>query len=304
MIKTLTIITIFVFLNFFLSPKILAQENISIKQMVRVSPIIIKINLSPSTTQNYKIKIENLLDTPLPLRASIEGFDASDEEYGITTNQYTTSPLINWIILSEKDAILPAKTARDFNLQVAIPDKIPMGGYYAMIFFTPIFPGVPVDSKIGVLALANIGIQEEKNNGEIATFNFSKKVYEKNPIQTSIRVKNTSFNYFTAKPFLTIRPLFGSVNNEKTYELEEKTILPGKIRRWQKNFDLENPYGGICTAKLAVSLEKGDFIYRQNYFICFPVRKAILLIFLALLVMYILVERKKVFKALKILVRG
>ena len=300
--KLLTSISLLTLIIFIFPISASAEEKPTLKQMIRVSPVILKVKLEPGTTQNYQIKVENLLDTPLPLKASVEGFDASDEEYGVTvSDQPKASPLMDWINLDEKDAILPAKTERDFNIKIAVPSSVPIGGYYAMIFFTPVFPNVPVSSKIGVLALANIGVQEQKNQAEIATFNFDKTLYEKGSIQTTIRVKNTSLNYFTAKPTLTIKPLFG---DEKTFELEEKTILPGKIRRWQRAFDLGNLYGGIYTAKLAVSLENGDYIYSTTHFIGFPVKKALLAIVGIGMLVYVLFNRKKVFKALKIVIRG
>jgi hypothetical protein len=302
MIKLLTSISILALIILSFPVSVNAQEKPTVKQMIRVSPVILKIKLEPGTTQNYQIKVENLLDTPIPLKATVEGFDASDEEYGVTIAEQTlSSPLMNWISIDEKDAILPAKTARDFNIKIAVPDKVPIGGYYAMIFFTPIFPGVPVGSKIGVLALANIGVQEQKNQAEIATFNFDNALYEKGPIQTTIRVKNTSLNYFTAKPTLTIKPLFGQ---DLTFELEEKTILPGKIRRWQKTFDLSNLYGGIYTAKLAVSLENGDYIYSTIHFIGFPVKKLGAVLLFLIVSSYLLIHRKRVKKALQLLVRG
>lgn len=299
MLKLLTSISILALVTFLSPIPANAQEKFTPKQMIRVSPVILKVKLEPGTTQNYQIKVENLLDAPMPLKASAEGFDASDEEYGVTVlDQPQASPLMDWISLDEKDAILPARTSRDFNIKIAVPGKVPIGGYYAMIFFTPVFPNVPVSSKIGVLALANIGVQE-KNKAEIVTFDFDKALFEKGPIQTTIRVKNTSLNYFTAKPSLTIKPLFGQ---ELTFELEEKTILPGKIRRWQRAFDLGNLYGGIYTAKLSVSLGNGDYIYSTARFLGFPVKKALATTLIVAMLLYVLRYRKRVIKALRELI--
>ncbi len=302
MIKLLTIISVLTLLNLSFPILVSAQEKPNVKQMIRVSPVILKVSLEPGTEQNYKIKVDNLLDTPLPLKASVEGFDASDEEYGVTvSDQSIASPLMDWISLDEKDAILPALTSRDFNIKIAVPSSVPIGGYYAMIFFTPIFPGVPVSSKIGVLALANIAVAEQKNQADIVTFNFDKVLYEKSPLLTTIRVKNTSLNYFTAKPTLTIKPLFGQ---DLTFELEDKTILPGKIRRWQRAFDLGNLYGGIYTATLSVSLENGDYIYSTTHFIGFPVKKLGLSLLFLIVSSYLLIHRKRVKKAVRLLFKG
>lgn len=301
MVKLLISISILILVIFLFPMPTSAQEKLDPKQMIRVSPVILKVKLEPGTTQNYQVKVENLLNTPMPLKASVEGFDASDEEYGVTvSDQLQASPLTSWISLDEKDAILPAQTARDFNIKIAVPSSVPIGGYYAMIFFTPVFPNVPVSSKIGVLALANIGVQE-KNKAEIVTFSFDKALYEKGAIKTTIRVKNTGLNFFTAKPTLTIKPLFGE---EKTFELEEKTILPGKVRRWQRSFDLENLYGGIYTAKLSVSLEQGNYIYSTTHFVGFPAKKLVLVLVILSLSVYSLIYRKRVRKALQLLMKG
>ncbi len=84
--------------------------------MIRVSPALMKLTLSPGTTQVTRITVENLLQVPMPLRVSVEGFDANDEEDGIVTNTTAVpSPLINWISLDTKEAIIPAGKKRTFH---------------------------------------------------------------------------------------------------------------------------------------------------------------------------------------------
>jgi len=276
-----------------------AQGNTT--RIMRISPIVLKVILDPGTKQTYKIKVENLLDTPLPVRVSVEGFDTSDEEGGIRTSNQEISPLANWIKLNTSDAIIPAKNTYDFEAEILVPEKVPIGGYFAMIFFSPRLPSKTVVAKVGVVMLANIGVAfDQKNNGKITQFSFDKNLYQKSPVSTTIRVKNTSLNYFTAKPTLKIKPLFGT---EQTFELEEKTILPGKTRRWEKVYPLRNLYHAIYKADLAVSLEKGDFIYSQTYFFGFPLTKAAVVILTIGLIIYGLVFRKRVAKALRLLLQ-
>lgn len=277
-----------------------AQGNTT--QIMRISPIVLKVILDPGTKQTYKIKVENLLDTPLPIRVSNEGFDASDEGGGIRNSNQEISSLANWIRLSTSDVIIPAQNTHEFEAEVLVPEKVPVGGYFAMIFFSPVLPSKTVAAKVGVVLLANIGVPfDKKNNGEITQFSFDKKLFEQSPVSTTIRIKNTSLNYFSAKPTLTIKALFGQ---DRVFELEEKTILPGKVRRWQKSYDLGKLYHGIYRTQLAVSLEKGDFIYSQTYFFGFPLTKAVVVILSAGLIMYGLLFRKRVAKALRLLLKG
>ena len=236
------------------------------------------------------------------MRVAVEGFDASDEEGGIRTSNQEVSPLANWIKLNTSDVIIPAKNTYDFEAEILVPKKVPIGGYFAMIFFSPVVPSKTVAAKVGVVMLANIGVAfDQKNNGEIVKFSFDKKLYQQSPVSAIIRVKNTSLNYFTAKPFLSIKPLFG---NSQIFELEEKTILPGKTRRWEKVYSLRNLYHGLYKADLAVSLEKGDFIYSQTYFFGFPLYSAAAAILTIGIIIYGLVFRKRVAKALRLLMKG
>lgn len=278
----------------------MAQENTT--QILRISPIVLKVVLSPGTTQTHTINVENLLDTPLPIRVSVEGFDTPDEEGGIRSSDGGVAPLTSWITLGTSDALVPAKQTHAFEARVLVPKTVPLGGYGAMIFFSPLLPSNTVTAKVGVVILANVGVPiDNKNNGKIVQFSFDKHLYQQNPVLTTIRVKNTSLNYFSAKPTLTINPLFGEA---RIFELEEKTILPGKTRRWEKSYDLGKLYHGFYKAQLAVSLEKGDFIYSETYFLGFPLTKAVVVMLSAGLIIYSLLFRKRLFKALRLLLGG
>jgi len=243
----------------------------------------------------------------MPLKASAEGFDSSDEENGIKINDETaTSPLVDWITISDPDSIIPPKSSRAFSIDVAIPEKVDLGGYYAVIFFTPVLTNINLDNqnqvsaRIGVLALANIGIQDEKNKSEILNFDFDQKLYQKNPLNLTVRIKNTSLNFFSATPLLSVKPLFGKA---ETFYFAEKTILPGKVRRWNQSISLKNLSGGIYTAKLSVSTEKGNYIYSNTYIFGFPVKKFILYSIPIIIVLYSLVYRKRVIKAINLLLK-
>jgi hypothetical protein len=283
-----------------LSPgRVFAQTNTS--QILRISPIVLKVLLDPGTTQTQTITVENLLDTPLPIRISVEGFDAPGEEGGIQTSSQA-APLTSWISLDTSEALVPAKRTRAFEARVVVPATVPIGGYGAMIFFSPVLPGKTVAAKIGVVVLANVGVAfDKKNTGDITEFRFDKQLYQEGPVKATIRVKNTSLNYFTAKPSLTIKPLFGE---EKIFELEEKTILPGKTRRWQKPLDVGNLRGVIYQAHLRVSLEQGDSVSAAQTFYGLPFTKIMLSALAVAITLYGIVFRGRAIKALRLLIKG
>jgi len=275
-----------------------AQDSSQLTSLLRISPVILKLQIKPGSKQVYSIKVDNLASIPVPVQASIEGFDPSDEDSGVevSSNTNTVSPLSSWMALDHTDTIIPARSSDKFFVRISIPQTVPLGGYYAMIYFTPLTPGLSIGSKIGVITLANIGVEDSlKKRGDILEFSFDKPVYESNPVGVHIRVKNISLNYFTAKPTLSITPLLGKTQR---LDLEEKVILPDKIRSWKPVFTIQNYKWGVYNIKLSVSLEQGLFVEESKYIIVFPVRQSILLLILILLLLFIISKRKNMKRAI------
>src|SRR4051812_17494506 len=100
---TLLIVTLSLIFLFY-PANIYAKDS---DQVVRASPVILNLSLSPGKVTTIPLSLENLTDNPLPLRVSVEGFDSSDEEYGVTTTTPTeVSPLVHWITVDPAETIL------------------------------------------------------------------------------------------------------------------------------------------------------------------------------------------------------
>ncbi len=294
-----------VFFSLFIIFLLIIFPKATYAETLRISPVVLKIGLSPGKTTEQNITIDNLLNVPLPIKATVEGFDASDEENGIkVTNEVVTSPLTSWMKLDTEDAIIPALSSQVFKATITVPSEVPLGGYYAVIFFTPIISPLDqsnnnqIGAKIGALALANIGVTNKNNEAEIPNFDFNKSFYQTDSPKVILRVKNTSLNFFTAKPQIKIKPLFGQ---EQIIDWEEKTLLPGKVRRWEKTIDLQNHYGFLYQASLQVSLENGQYATAQKIFFGFPFQQTALYIIFALILLYSLFHLKRIKKAVKLL---
>ncbi len=278
-----------------------AAEKSTIKPFIRVSPVILNIILSPGKTYQYDIKVGNLLNSPLPLRAALDNFEPSDEDAG---GKIETSPLLSWITYDPKDMIIPAGEEKIIHLSVSIPKTVPIGGYYATFFLEPVLPfqearqTPSVQAKIAVLLLANIGVPGLSHQAEITDFSFEKFIYKKNPLDVTFRVKNLSLYHFSAKPFVTIKPLFGA---EKKFEIEEKIVLPGKLRTWKKQLELSDYWHGLYTATLAVSTGNGHQIKRTAYFIGFPFGTGSILVVLLILIVFLGRKRKNLRQFVKTL---
>lgn len=270
--------------------------------IINISPLIFNISLSPGKTYNYKLEAKNLTSTPLPLKISLENFQSTDEEGGYDFANNTPNPLLSWVKIEKTDMIIPVKGKETVNFSISIPNKIPLGGYYGILFLEPLVTqkaanNTVINSRVGSLLLANIGNQG-KNQPEILTFT-TDRIIEGNNLNFLLRVKNNGLNHFSAKPFIYVRPLIGP---SQKIEIEEKFVFPNKVRRWQEGVKLDHKWLGIYQIKVGVSSGNGDQIFATKYFIDFPVSKAILILLSASILGFIIIYRKRVIKALSILI--
>lgn len=286
------------------SPSIsFAQTTPSLK----VTPVIIPLQLSPGKVQTHKIEIENLSTAALPLRAQFSDFEPASEDGGYILEQNSKTSLASWISLSEKEFILAPKEKKIIQLQIQTPATIPVGGYYSLLFFEPVLPKVTnatmVQSRIGILILGDIGIYDKKEQkADILTFSLGGIIHEQPTLPLLLRVQNTNLHHVNAKPFLILKPLFG---NEQEYALEEKYIFPGKVRRWHHELTAENVQAiGIYQAMIKVSTGNGEQISAKTFFIIFPVSKTLLLLIILTTTLFFYKKRKQIRTAMRILVKG
>ena len=293
--KAILLLLIFVLLPF---QKVHAQQS---TQILRVSPAILNIILSPGKTYTYKITVQNLLAVSLPLHTGLDDLSPSDDD---TTSAREVSPLLSWIALNPTDMIIPPHESREIALTLKLPAKIPLGGYYGDVLLEPVLPASSettsaVAAKIGVIILANIGVpRASAENGKILDFKFDHLLYEKGPVEARFGIKNVSLYHFSAKPFIRIKPLFGP---EETKSLVEKIVLPGKTRRWHENIDLTTPYGLFYRTVLAVSVGGGEQIVATSYFLVLPWKAIMVIAFIMALIIIVVKKRKNLNRSLSVL---
>jgi len=294
--KQLQLLILFVVTFFFVgknAPAVYAEQ-----QTLRVSPVIINIDLSPGKTSSHDATIENLTNSPIPLRASLNDFLTSGEEGGYIFEDSKENPLLSWITLSESNFILNPREKKKIHLVIKTPQTIPVGGYYGILFFEPVLQNTAtaatqISSKIGILMLANIGIQDPNaKQTEILAFTPS-QISQDGTVPFVLRVKNIALNFFTAKPILTVSPLLSFSNSTKPQYLEEKIIFPGKVRRWTQDTTIQNLSPNIYKAHLIVSTGNGQSESQDQYFIVFPYMQVLLLLSIVIIVLFLFAKRKR-----------
>jgi hypothetical protein len=284
------------------SHALVKQEN---AEILSVSPSILNVELSPGKNYNYKIKVKNLTNQTLPLLVSFENFESAGENGGYIFNktESTFNSITPWLDADKRELLLDPKQETEVNLSVKIPDKINLGGYYGIMFLESALQNekiqTQVATKVGVLILGNIGIQApNESSAEIINFNYDNLINQGSQIPLSFRVANRTLNHFSAKPWLTVKNIFGQ---QKKYEFEEQFIFPGKIRHWNKTINLDSLLTGIYFARLNVSIGNGIIIHKDNLLIAFPVENALIILVITGLILIIVKKRKLLHKVIKIL---
>ncbi len=276
-------------------------------QSIRISPIIINLTLSPGKTASHEATIENLSDTPLPLRAEMNNFSVSDEDGGYNFSGSNTHTLLSWITLDQKEYILQPREKKKITIHITTPKSIALGGYYGMLFFEPVQQNTEnatmVNSKIGILMLANIGVPDPKaKKADIKEFSHPLVTMD-GTLPITLRVKNISLNFFTAKPSVTMTPLLGRQRTSQPKYLEEKIIFPDKVRRWEDNTSINGLNPNIYRTTIAVSTGNGQQEIQTDYIIVLPSIPTIAIIVVTICVIFLISIRKRLKKALHELIR-
>lgn len=273
-------------------------------EAMQITPALEEITLTPETPSSYQLTITNTSDRPLGIHADVSNFQSADEE-----DSFTSSPLLSWTDVSPTDLIIPSSEKKTITVTISPPQNIKKGGYYAAIVLTPFIskthaPKTPIIlSRITTLVLAQYGAIDYTNlkeKAQVSDFSFARPAFEKIPFDFHFSVKNAYFTHFSAKPFLTITPLFG---NSQRIPLSEKHILPGKSKVWHEEVSPQ-AFSFFYKAHLAVSVGAGNYITADSFIIVIPylhyILSGIILLFLLLFATY----HKRARKALAILFTG
>jgi len=229
---------------------VFAQQNNSVT--LRVQPPIFELDLQRGQTFQNKITIWNKSNIPIPLEAVVISFTASDESGRIQFGGDETDAK-DWFKIEKPGVIVNPGFKREINFQISVPTNAKEQGYYEAILFKPkLSPQYFKEREtitvpqIGVLFLISVG-KKGAANFEIVEFGISEeqriKPLEKlartvlvngSYIPFILRVKNNGNYHLKPSGILKIVGNNNRILGE--VDIEETTILPGKIRQLSVNF--------------------------------------------------------------------
>lgn len=267
---------------------------------LKVTPVIIPLQLSPNQNILKDIVIENISSVPQPLRAVFSDFQTTGEDGGYDIQSTARNPLLSWSTVTPHELLIPPHNKATVRLEIKTPQKIPVGGYFGMLFFEPVPEpssmerATQVIARIGVLMLGSVGVQDTR---QLAILTFTPHLLNNSgDIKMMLRVKNTGLEYVTAKPILTVTPLF--THSTKTI-WEDKVIFPGNVRRWEKSLSL--PSWNIYHLKMAVSMGNGNYVTEDRTVVVFPYLALVFIVVITAVLLLVTLKRKQLKKAIRII---
>ena len=319
-----------------------AQER---EVSVFVSPPTFELELEPGQNYQNEIYLINKSDLSLPIEVVVTNFIATDEIGGMGFEAGEEDIADNsrkWFEVEKPNFILEPQQSERIKFSINVPKDVTRGGYYSIIIFESKPPphyfeegATKVIPQVGVLFLISVGKKGEADF-EIVEANVSEKVrirfletlatrnrheteYETDTKQKIIiansihipfvfRVKNN--DVYHIKPSGTLQ-IFGSGDKiVGEVEVKKTTILPGKIRKFEVNFEpalfekldryLPNSLASFISEnlffgkhKILLNLHGSAEVEKEMELLIFPWKGITILLLLVFSILFITMKRAK-----------
>lgn len=242
--------------------------------VMRITPVANAINIKAGTSTNYQFTLENVGDSDFKFRLYAVPYNVVNEDYDVSFTEETQyNQIIRWItfqddsgsFVSEPTMTLKAGEKRTILYRIKVPEDIPEGGQYCMIFAESVPNGSKEDGTVSAgldtisrvsLILLGHGEGETRNTAEITDFKLTGTFTTKS-IEASTKVKNSGNIDFLTVYALSVNSIFGT----PLYSVKDNfVVLPQTERKFATSWD-ETPLFGIFKVDFrvtAVDVEERD----------------------------------------------
>ncbi len=252
MIRKLIAFILFLTL-FVMTPLVKAQTNQG--QGLEISPPLAELKTDPGKTVQAKIRIRNVTDQTLVVRAEVNDFTAAGEDGqpkllldGIEKSPYSLKEWITTI----SEVTLKSKEQKPVTITLQVPKGASPGGHYGVVRFTGTPPGVDgtgvsLSASIGALILVKVSgnVKEQAKIAELYTSQNDKKrgFFEYGPITLSERIENTGNVHVKPSGTIRVTNMFG--RETASFSLNEKggNVLPVSVRKFEQQLNKRILFG-------------------------------------------------------------
>lgn len=291
---------------------VFAQENKGFikKTSLGVNPAIVELILDENNPTEKEILLYNLTNFAIPIKTLKQSFSPK-EKLELSAKEIQRFDASSWISIAPEntDFILQPKEIRKINLKVAQPKQAAPGGHYAEIVFQPLIPQSLISNEsIYVFARVAILVFLQVKGSIVENLDYKqtliKKFYQEKPDSISLILKNNGNVHLfpNGQFFLTDEIAKKSVGK---LNITPGIILPGTAKEFKISFENLNLKRGKYSLVGSVVYGVNNQLINipKSEFFIFPYIKSIVIFIIFVIIMTIIfIVRKRITKALKILI--
>ena len=264
---------------------------------LQISPVRLDLDLEPGTTSTGTFEVQNSGLKAYDFVLGVDPYSVTDENYSIDSETRTAyTDIVDWITFSQNEGHVEPNQNQEITVTVTVPDDVPAGGQYAMIYAEmvrndePESTGVAVNHRVALLVFSEVE-GNTRREGQVLETKIPTILFNP-PITATSLVENTGNVHATAYYTLQVFPLFG---DEEVYTNEENpatlTILPETQRFNSISWD-GAPQLGIFRVRETVTILDDTQTIEKIVFLC-PIWFLFLILLIIFFVIFWLVSRAR-----------
>ena len=264
---------------------------------LQISPVRLDLDLEPGTTSTGTFEVQNTGLKAYDFVLGVDPYSVTDENYSIDSETRTAyTDIVDWITFSQNEGHVEPNQNQEITVTVTVPDDVPAGGQYAMIYAEMVrddeleSTGVAVNHRVALLVFSEVE-GNTRREGQVLETKIPTILFNP-PITATSLVENTGNVHATAYYTLQVFPLFG---DEEVYTNEENpatlTILPETQRFNSISWD-GAPQLGIFRVRETVTILDDTQTIEKIVFLC-PIWFLFLILLIIFFVIFWLVSRAR-----------
>lgn len=283
-----------------------AQVSEQFKSGFSISPPSFDIKANAGDVLTNTVKIENTTNQRLDLTAKAISFVAYGNEGQIQlTDEDSTFSIKSWVTFQNPEFSVDPGEIKLFNYFINIPTNVEPGSHFGSIVFSTSPSSTSVNAakvvqEIGSVILIKLP-GDVIEDAKVSYFRSASNTFTDPNVKLETLLNNTGSVVVQPSGKIIIEDIFGST--VQTVDIGGRNILPGSQRVFDQEFSFDKI--GYFKAKLELKYGTSKTLSAETSFITLYTQRLIPTIglILLLLVLYLLF-RKRINKALSVIIRG
>jgi len=264
---------------------------------LQVSPVRFDWDLNSGDERTGTINLKNYDNSTRDVTIEVQDFyvadDTTEAKFFVPDSGHPliAYDVINWIDVPKNVELAPGE-GKDISFHVKVPQDSPTGGYYGAIFFNTKMDSnsdsgsrIEINQRIGaLLVMAVKGSEPIQRSGAINDFKTTKKIFWDQPAQLFADIYNSGNLHYKMLGTIEIYKFGSKVDN---INLDPRVLYPGKVRKYEQDWDFSAWAYGYYTAKINLISEDGAIkLTAQTSFWVIP-WKTTVAIFILLIIIWL-----------------